>query len=78
MFESETNSYFRLQVFRVLLALTDLRSKLSDDPLLKYIDEQFHIENDYIFSLDFNKYDIVPDFVIPKCFEFLRAEGILK
>ena len=77
LFMGEQNAYFRLQVFRVLLAVTNLRSKMIDDPLLKYIDEQFHIENDYIFNLDFNKYDIVPDFVIPKCIEFLKKEHVI-
>lgn len=77
LFKEEQNSYFRLQVFRVLLEIMQLKSKMHDDALIKYIDEQFHIENDYIFSLDYNKYDIVPDFVIPKCIHFLKQEHIL-
>ena len=77
LFCEEKNSYFRLQVFRVLLTALDLRSKIKDDPLLKYIDEQFHIENDYMFYLDLMKYDVVPDFVIPKCLEFLKKERLI-
>ena len=73
-FLSEDNSYFKLQVFRVIIAIMKLRSKIDDDPLLKYIDEQFHVENDYIFYLDLNKYDIVPSFVMPKCEEFLHSQ----
>ena len=73
----ETNSYYRLQAFRVLLAVLNLRSKISDDTLMKYIDEQFHVENDYMFTLDFVKYDTVPDFVILKCLEFLRKESLI-
>ena len=69
--------YFRLQAFRVLLAVLDLKSKINDDVLMKYIDEQFHVENDYMFTLDFVKYDTVPDFVIPKCLEFLKKEGLI-
>jgi len=76
LFNEEKNSYFRLQVFRVLITILDLRPKIKNDPLLKYIDEQFHIENDYIFYLDFMKYDIVPDFVIPKCVEYLQTVKI--
>lgn len=76
-FNEEKNSYVRLQVFRVLVAVLDIRSKIDDDPLLKYIDEQFHVENDYMFSLDFMKYDIVPEFVIPKCLEFLKKEHLI-
>jgi energy-coupling factor transporter ATP-binding protein EcfA2 len=76
LFIEEKNSYFRLQVFRVLLTMLDIRSKI-DDPLLKYIDEQFHVENDYMFCLDFIKYDIVPDFVILKCTEYLKKEHLI-
>ncbi len=78
-FKDEQNSYIRLQVFRVLVAVLGQRKKIKteDDPLLKYIDEQFHVENDYIFSLDLMKYDIVPDFVIPKCIEFLENEHLI-
>ena len=73
----EQNTYFRLQAFRVLLEVLHLKSKISDDVLMKYIDEQFHVENDYMFTLDFVKYDTVPDFVIPKCLEFLRKERLI-
>jgi len=48
-----------------------------DDTLLKYIDEQFHVENDYMFCLDLTKFDIVPGFVIPKCEAFLRSQGVI-
>ncbi len=73
-FNSEKNPYICLQLFRILMRLLDLKAKISDNPLIKYIDEQLHIENDYLFSLDFMKYDIVPDFVIPRCSEFLEDE----
>lgn len=76
LYKAESNNYYKLQVFRVLLSIDDLRSKI-EDPLLKYIDEQFHVENDYIFYLDFDKYDVVPEFVIPKCNDFLRKEKVL-
>ncbi|MBK5279350.1 MAG: AAA family ATPase [Bacteroidia bacterium] len=77
LYKTESNTYYQLQVFRVILAVLNLRGKIVDDPLLKYIDEQFHVENDYIFYLDLNKYDIVPDFVKPKCIEFLTKEKVL-
>lgn len=75
-YSAETNDYFKVQVFRIFLEINGLRSKI-DDPLLKYIDEQFHIENDYVFFLDYTKYNTVPTFVLPKCEEFLKREGII-
>lgn len=77
LFKKETNAYFQLQVFRVILAVANIRSEMIDDPLLKYIDEQFHVENDYIFHLDLKKYDIVPEFVIPKCRQFLEQKHLI-
>ncbi len=76
-FHEEENSYVRLQVFRVLIDVLNLRTRIEDNPFLKYIDEQFHVENDYMFSLDLLKFDIVPDFVIPKCIKFLEEEHIV-
>ncbi len=76
-FKDDKNSYIKLQVFRVLVEVTSLRTRIEDNPLIKYIDEQFHVENDYMFNLDLLKYDIVPDFVIPKCIKFLEEEHIV-
>lgn len=75
-FTTETNSYFKLQIFRVILAVCSLRSRIKNDSLVKYIDEQFHVENDSIYYLDLSKFNLVPDFVIPTCEQFLKEEGI--
>lgn len=78
LYKNEPNNYFKLQIFRVLIEIAKIRSKIKENqPLLKYIDEQFHIENDYIYYLDLNKYDVVPDFIIPTCDEFLQNEGVI-
>lgn len=37
------------------------RLKKYNDVLRKYVDETFHIENDYLYSLDVRKFDIVPE-----------------
>ena len=75
-FSREDNNYFKLQIFRVILAVNNLRSKIQNDSLIKYIDEQFHVENDSIYYLNLTKFDLVPDFVIPTCEQFLKDEGI--
>jgi energy-coupling factor transporter ATP-binding protein EcfA2 len=76
-FESEDSNYFKLQIFRVILGVLVLRTKLDNASLVKYIDEQFHVENDSIYYLNLTKYDLVPDFVIPECRKFLIDEKIL-
>ncbi len=76
LYVTEQIDYFKLQVFRVLIEVSESRSRL-DDPILKYIDEQFHVENDYVYYLDFVKYNLVPSFVLPRCTEFLQREKII-
>lgn len=75
-FKTETNNYIKLQLFRVYLELSDNRYKLKEknSTLLKYIDEIYHIENDYIFSLDLMKFDIIPNFIINSINEFMSFE----
>jgi hypothetical protein len=70
-FNNETNRYYKIQIFRVIIEIAHIRTKIKDDTIIKYIDEQFHIENDYIFYLDFDKYDIVPEYYIENCLSFL-------
>jgi energy-coupling factor transporter ATP-binding protein EcfA2 len=76
LYKTEPNNYYKLQIFRILLGMLNLRTQI-DDVLLKYIDEQFHIENDYMFYLDLNVYDIMPDYIIPKCDEYLQNKGVI-
>ncbi len=72
----EQVDYFKIQIFRILIELHGLRSKI-DDLILKYIDEQFHVENDYVFYLDCTKYNTVPVFVTQKCTEFLKNKEVI-
>ncbi len=63
MFEREEKSYFKLLILRAYTEQSeDVRRRIKDfnDVLRKYIDETYHIENDYLYSLDVRKFDIVP------------------
>lgn len=75
-YKIETNNYKKLQLFRVYLELSDNRDKLKEKNsiVLKCIDKIYHIENDYIFSLDLIKFDIIPDFIINSINEFMSSE----
>ena len=50
------------------------RLKNSYNVLRKYIDELFHVENDYIYTLDIRKYDLVPDYILNAANEFMDDE----
>lgn len=71
----ETNSrYEKLQLFRILFA-----DKLPQDEKVftKYINEVFHVENDYLYQLNPEKYDTVPDFVISHCDELIDSYNLI-
>ena len=38
----------------------------------KYINETYHIENEYISQLDPSKYDMVHEFIIDECNNFIN------
>lgn len=74
LFRSETVAYFKIQTFRVLIAVYDFPSSSLDKSIQKYIDEQFHIANDYLYYLDFDKFDTVPTFVVEACKKFVAKK----
>lgn len=72
-----TNAYSRIMLLRMYCErLPEARRRLADtnDVLLKYIDETFHIENDYVYMLDVRNFDIVPSHIDEQAFDFVRAE----
>lgn len=70
-YSEQNNNYFKLQIFRRFLEVSGKRDQIKDNNLLKYIDETYHIENDYIYFLDLEKYEIVPDHIIHGCDSFI-------
>ena len=64
------NNYEKLQIFRVLR-----EGSAADDVIQKFINEQFHIENEYIMQLDPRKYELIPSFIIDECDRFIAGGG---
>lgn len=59
--EAEYN-YEKLQIFRVL------QDSFPNNVVInKFINEAFHIENEYIMQINPCKYEIVPSFIIDEC-----------
>jgi len=61
LYFSSTNSYEKLQLFRLLGI--DIPNEMVD----KFVKETYHIENEQISQLNPLKYNIVPDFIIQEC-----------
>lgn len=50
------------------------RLRSTNDVLRKYVDETYHIENDYIYSLDVRRFNIVPENYIVDADRFVSEE----
>ena len=50
------------------------RIKKYNDVLRKYTDETYHIENDYLYTLDVRKYNIVPQQYSEAANDFMKKE----
>lgn len=74
LYKNENNNYLKSQIFREYLEISNKREKL-DDVVLKFVDEIYHIENDYIYSLDLIKFDTIPNFIIEKIDNFMKCEA---
>ncbi|SDT41625.1 AAA family ATPase [Pseudomonas prosekii] len=63
-FASE-NNYEKLHLYRVLF--DDKPSEIESDVIRKFINEAFHIENNYIYQLNPSQFQLVPQYVIDEC-----------
>jgi ABC-type nitrate/sulfonate/bicarbonate transport system ATPase subunit len=70
LYRDTMNGYEKLQVFR-LLGLDAKNSVIQ-----KFINESYHIENEFICQLDPTKFDTIPEYVIAECDKLLaQAEA---
>ena len=63
------NGYSKLQVFRMM----DLIGK-SNSNTAKFVNETYHIENDYIMQLDPTKFQTIPDHILSACDKIVDGE----
>lgn len=79
MYLNESNHFFRLLILRAYTERDQKarnRIKMQDEILRKFVDETFHIENDYLYMLDVRKFNIVPPFYIKKANKFVENERV--
>lgn len=55
------NGYEKLQIFRIINDTHD------NNVVKKYINETFHIENEYICQLNPSEYELIPEFIVQEC-----------
>lgn len=67
LYNKSSNNYEKLQIYRIIF-----NDNHDNEILRKFVNETFHIENDYILQLNPCKYEIVPQYIIDECDEDLR------
>jgi energy-coupling factor transporter ATP-binding protein EcfA2 len=66
---STGNNYERLHIYRIIF--DDKKEKLESDIIQKFINEAFHLENDYIYQINPCDYQLVPQYVIDECDKYI-------
>ena len=61
LYESCSNGYEKLQVFRLF------GIEVKNSVIRKFINETYHIENEYISQLDPSEFDLIPEYVRLEC-----------
>jgi hypothetical protein len=60
-YSQSQNGYEKLQLFRLL------ELDVNNSVIQKFINETYHIENEFICQLDPSKFDLLPEYVINEC-----------
>ena len=61
-YELTVSNYEKLQIYRILKDIKD-----DDKVMQKFINETYHVENDYLFQLNPIEYEVIPDYIIDQC-----------
>jgi len=60
------SDYEKLQLFRMIHV-----GRHPSDVIQKYINETYHIENEYVSQLNPTKYEMIPEFIVKECDNFI-------
>jgi len=71
---SETNSYLKLHLFRSLMEIVAMPEIETEDTLIKFINESYHIENDYAYYLDLIQFDMIPSYIVDTVDNYMAAK----
>ncbi|MBB1344255.1 AAA family ATPase [Pseudoalteromonas sp. SR45-6] len=61
IYHESSNGYEKLQLFRLF------EIEVENSVIQKFINETYHIENEYICQLDPTQFDLIPEYVIDAC-----------
>lgn len=78
-YATEDSAYIKMLILRAYTEQdSEARERLRkhNDVLRKYVDETYHIENDYLYSLDVRRFSIVPDNYIADAERYVADERV--
>ncbi|WP_062428599.1 AAA family ATPase [Treponema endosymbiont of Eucomonympha sp.] len=62
LYNQSRTGYEKLQIYRTIQI-----ENSSNDVVKKFVNETFHIENDYLFQLNPCEYELIPQYIINEC-----------
>lgn len=62
LYKSTSSRHGKLKIFRIIK-----QDRHDNDVVAKFINESFHIENDYIMQLHPSKYEMIPQYIVDEC-----------
>ena len=71
LYADTASNYEKLHLYRIIF--DDKDDLIESDVIQKFINEAFHIENDYIYQLNPREFQTVPHFVIEQCDHYVAA-----
>lgn len=72
-FTDATVGYDKIQLFRIFKEVHGSCNGEQDGILQKFVNESFHIENEYVMQLNPHKFDNVPEYVVQECERVVMA-----
>lgn len=68
LYKELENNYEKLQVYRIINI-----NNSQDNIVKKFVNETYHIENDYLYQLNPCRYQVVPSYIIEQCNSELQS-----
>ena len=69
LYHASQNGYEKLQLTRILRDIETVNNSV----VRKFINETYHIENEFIFQLDPSRFDLMPEYVVKECDKIVEA-----
>nr|WP_034341200.1 AAA family ATPase [Herbaspirillum sp. B39] len=70
LYQGSNSNYEKLHIYRMIF---DGKDAANSNVIRKFINQSFHIENDYIYQLNPRTYQMVPQYVIDECDQAINA-----